>query len=275
MKIAELHNDYLTKIIKFNNICSYLRKNEQYLSYLCSPVWTSELKSPLNFLVNKKKQIDLIKTSVNIKLCIEDVGFLNYCDYDEFIKLKPFYCGLTWNNTNCFAGGAYNNGGLTKKGKEIVKIFEKNNILIDCAHLNRKSFNDLSNLSTKPLFCSHTGFNKIVFDCRNLDDSQVYDIVNSNGLVGLYFVGKYISDKNVSIFDIVKNINYFVEKFEIKNLAIGTDFYGTNDLPYNLKRYSQFNILKNNLLKIGYKNYEIDCIFYKNFENFIKNIEKT
>ena len=68
---------------------------------------------------------------------------------------------------------------------------------------------------------------------------------------------------------ILIKIPYFVQNFGLENLAIGTDFFGTSDLPCDVQSYYDFSKIKQKLHQIGYKNAQIDAIFYKNYEIFV------
>ena len=171
--MIDLHNDFLTKL-KDDKIIDYLENNKNYLDMLLCPVFTTELKNPLNFIKKSKK---IIKKYDFCKIAIEDIGFLSNDDFDEILKIKPTYIGLTWNYANRFAGGAYSNSSLTNAGKNLIKKCEKSNILIDCAHLNYRSFCDVLNVIERPIICSHTGFCDIVCDRRNLTKNQIKDII--------------------------------------------------------------------------------------------------
>lgn len=268
VKICDLHNDYLTELDCNEKIEEYLTKQNS-LQVLLSPIWTTKLKDVKNFASEKKKLLSFVKPNFHTKICFEDMNFFD----DDFTWLKninPFFCGLVWNEDNKYAGGAYGKGKLTKKGKILVQNLEKRNIYVDTAHMNICTFNNFTSITTKPIFCSHTGFCDIALDKRNLTKQQIMEIIKSKGLVGLFFVGKYISKQKVTIEDVVHCIDHFVCCYDYNNLAIGTDFYGSKDLPSQLKTYNQFELLKEKLNKIGYSNEVIDAIFYKNFLNFIK-----
>ena len=266
--ILDLHNDFLTELNK-KDIVEYLDKNSSITKGVCAAIWTNQLINPLKVI---KDRSNLLKNNLKQKyyLCIEDLWFVDKVNINEIIKLKPLYCGLCWNNKNSLCAGAYSSGGLTLKGKYIIKRLQDDCVMMDTAHMNRQSFYDYAKFTTKPIFCSHTGFNDVVKDKRNLTKNQLKLIVESSGLVGLYFVGKYISYNNCSVLDIVKNIDYFVNNFGIKNLSIGTDFYGTKDLPSGIKNYQDLAKIKQKLANFGYKNSEIDAIFVNNAKNFIK-----
>lgn len=266
--LLDLHNDFLTELDE-NSYEKYLQNCEQNLCQICAPIWTTNLGKPINYISSKINKICSLYLKQKPYVCLEDLGFVT--NFDILTNWQFLYCGLCWNNSNKYCGGAYGTGKITSKGKKLVSFLQESNIIVDCAHMNKCSFNDYVNISKKPIFCSHTGFYDIVKDKRNLEKSQIDLIVSSGGLVGLYFVGKYISQNKCNSDEIVKNILYFVENYGTKNLAIGSDFYGTDDLPEDINSYADFDIIKQKLLKNGIKEDEIVDIFYKNAFSFIKN----
>ena len=265
--MIDLHNDFLTEIVGIKNQVEYAKKISDILTFLYCPIWTSKLKNAKKYIKNKQ---NLIKNYQNLQICIEDIGFLQPNDFNFLNIVNPKYVGLVWNNSNIYGGGAYDISGITKNGKNLVKFLETNNMLVDIAHCNSKTFYDIINVVTRPVFCSHTGFCGIKNDKRNLTNKQLELIVNSNGLVGLYFVGKYICNKKYATSkDVVNNIDYFVQKFGTKHLAIGTDFYGTDDLPYDVRNYEQIDLIEKELFLRGYTKANVEDIFENNAKNFL------
>ena len=86
--IADTHNDYLTKGVS----STYLEAREEYLKFLCSPVWTSEIPEPLIKIKKAKEFLDSKKLNTTLKLCVEDCWFLNKNNLEEFLALEPFLC---------------------------------------------------------------------------------------------------------------------------------------------------------------------------------------
>ena len=138
---------------------------------------------------------------------VTSFDLLNTNLFNSLIKLKPFAVTLTWNNKNQFGGGAHSTCGLTKFGKLAIKMLEQNGILVDCAHLNRKSFWQFTRLTTKPIFVSHSNLNCICSHKRNLTNKQIEFIAKSGGYVGLTLYQKfilektkqYLEDKNIKV----------------------------------------------------------------------------
>lgn len=269
LKIFDLHNDYFLKFKSDKKRDNYVNKKIKPAESVVSAVWTSEL-DVFESIREIERARDYLNRFKNLFLGVEDLHFLGDDNIDKFLMLKPIYAGLTWNLTNCLAGGCNESGRLTNFGKLAIKKLENNNIFVDSAHLNEESFMDLSKISNKPLLCSHTGFFGVNEHKRNLKDYQIKMIIDSGGLVGLCLVSEFLSgEKHCEIGDIVCHIDYFACKFGIDNLALGTDFYGTKSLPKGIKNYSDLSQkLCFKLKNLGYTEKSINKIFFDNANKY-------
>ena len=278
MKIADLHNDCLTKLDDVE-LKEYLKDcKKSGVRFLSCSFFSSNITTPQCFKLLKEKS-EFLK-SLNLKnfhLHIEDIYFADTKKkLDNLLEYAPFSCSLTWNFNNAFAGGAKDNGNLTPLGEYAINLFNKNGVLLDYAHLNKKSFWQTCEISKKPIYVSHTGF---WFDktCeRNLDDEQIKKIIQTGGFIGVYMLKEnIIGDKEIfDAFAYAKTIFDFVSIYGDKNIGLGTDFYGLSEYPEGIKDYKDLKILKTALKKLGLKNSSISNIFYKNFFKFLKRIKK-
>lgn len=146
-------------------------------------------------------------------------------------KLKC--CSLTWNYDNAFAGGANGSCGLTALGKDFVCFLNDNDVAVDLSHLNERSFYDVIGIAKKPI-ATHSGIFSLKPHLRNLKDEQIEAIINKNGIVGIAPVPDFVPGGNKDGF--FRSISYFIDKFGCDNLAIGTDFYGSDGID-GLKNY--------------------------------------
>lgn len=264
MRIFDAHNDYFTAL-NAEEAKAYQKKLKKSRGKVISSIYTTELKNPLGKINKLNKNTELIH--------IEDLGFLDSNKMGKLTQIKPFSCGLTWNYKNHFAGGCLSSGGVTKDGKQLIKFLATNGIKIDLAHLNRKSFWQIAklNLPRGSVFCSHTAINSVNKHLRNLTNKQIEYIIKKGGLVGICFVSQFLNGKSVSTSDDVCNhIMYFIKKWGADNLCIGTDFYGTKDLPIDLTCYEDFALLKKKLIKRGVLSTDVNKIFYQNLKRFTK-----
>jgi len=248
MRLIDLHNDAVTKI-SHKRFLKYVKCAEKAgVQTIFVSVWTTEMQGPLQKIRETREFLDSINSNVQLPLHIEDAWFINEQNIDEVIKCKPYSVGLTWNTNNNLAGGANDDGNLTLLGKKIIEKLIKNDIVIDLAHLNRPSFFEVTKLlreKGQPLLCTHTCFDEVHSHPRNLNREQIKTIVNAGGLIGLTLVGKFLSpNKRATLHDVCKHIEYFIKNFGTDNIAIGTDFFGTDNLPRGLRKYKDFKRLE-------------------------------
>lgn len=198
----------------------------------------------------------------------EDISFTD--TPEELAAFEPAYCSLTWNFDNIYAGGALENGELTDKGRKTIELFNSRKICLDTAHLNRQSFFEVADIADRVL-CSHTCFEGVRKHPRNLTDEQIKLLIEKNGIIGLTFVSEFLNEnKKATPQDVVNHIDYFAQKFGIDNLAIGTDFYGTNPIKH-LRNYDDDFLPLKELLKIkNYSDSAINQIFFDNANNFFR-----
>lgn len=267
-RIFDLHNDYFLKLKTDNKKTKYVTKSS--VQNIISAIWTSNLDNRESMYEIEEAR-NFVNKHEHLFLGVEDLHFLNKNNFQEFLSFRPVYAGLTWNTTNCLAGGAHESGKLTSFGKTTIKNLENNNIKVDTAHLNEESFMDVAKTTGKPLFCSHTAVYGIQPNSRNLKDYQIKMIIDSGGLLGLCLVSDFLNGTNNSkIYDVVSHIDYIACKFGIENLALGTDFYGTSHLPKSMRNYDDLTQkLSFELAKLGYTEKAINKIFFENANKFL------
>ena len=280
MQICDAHNDLLSTFDNvldinnyFNNFCINNKVVKIFTAYYVSQyeIKTYSCNEILQHIVDKHS---LIKNFDIATFTLENIGFIqNFSDLEKIIKLKPFCVTLTWNYNTNLAGGAYENGGLTQFGKEVIKILEANKIIVDVAHLNKQSFIEFSKLTKYPIFCSHTSCKDIYNIPRAIDDEQLQIIKATDGFVGLCLYSTLLSDHRADFKTIKKHINHLVNVVGFDNIGFGTDFNGTGECnPQNFDiDYNGMPILLEKLQKFyGYKN--VSKIAYQNLLNYINKI---
>ena len=276
MKFIDAHNDFLIEIKDIKEKRDYIKyiKFNNSIKRICSSVWTTKYPNAINKLLECYNYSQINK---KISISIEDIGFINKNNLNETVsiikKINPVYCGLVWNYNNNLGGGCYSNNGLTKLGKEVIKILEKSNVIIDTAHMNKKTFFEFTKITNFPIFNSHTNFNLFKYHKRNLSDKQIKMVIYSNGFIGVCFVKNFIFDNLVNLKLIARELAVFINKYGDTNIGIGSDFYGTKDLPKDLKTYEDLKYLKKYLVKEGLSIKTINNIYYKNYQNYLKRIK--
>ena len=255
--IFDLHSDLLTSEMDDAQKKIVAKNISQTTKACVLAYWTTKTNDLPSFI--RLSEIN------NLYFAVEDMNFFNYQHAGALLSLKPLYCGLTWNYDNAIAGGAFGYSGITKWGKEVVRFLNNNDIAIDGAHLNTRSFYDVIEFSKKFLV-SHTAILELKRHKRNINKNQLIAIKQKGGIVGITPVNAFL--KGQSIRDYVETIDFVLTQIGEDFSAIGSDFYGTKDIPDWLKSYDSFEMVKYEMEKMGYKTETIDKIFYKNTAKF-------
>ncbi len=256
--LFDCHNDVLTSELTLEAKIAAIRGYKSVGRVVCA-LWTSGGEGV--------EIAEKAKAALDFDFAVEDLGAFTESDLSRAIRLKPLYCGLTWNYDNSLAGGALGRGGLTSTGGRYVQTLESHGVRIDTAHLNERSFREVASAAEK-IFCSHASLYELAPYPRNLKPYQVNEILSRGGVVALTPITKFNS------LSFPETIDYFVEKYGLRGVAIGSDFYGSTDFPKDLKSYSDFARVRASLMDRGYSASDVDDVFYRNAARFFDEREE-
>ena len=130
-----------------------------------------------------------------------------------------------------FPGSPDIGGGLTGKGKDLVRLCNELGIVIDLSHMNEAGFNDVAATSDAPLVASHSNAHALSASPRNLTDRQLAQIKETGGLVGLNYATFYLSadgsaDRNMSWEPMIRHMDHLIEHLGEDHVGLGSDFDG-------------------------------------------------
>ncbi|PYL05825.1 MAG: membrane dipeptidase [Verrucomicrobia bacterium] len=168
---------------------------------------------------------------------------------DDLNLLRAFYelgvrsVGLTHARRNAAgSGGIFKpsgspRDGLTNFGCDLVRECERLGILIDLAHINPRGFEDIIDLTSKPLIVSHTNARKFYDIERNITDEQIKIIGQRGGVVGLNAILVSPDPQTSTIDRYVNHIEHVIGLAGIDSVGIGFDFceYLFQQLPESLR----------------------------------------
>ncbi|PTW62721.1 dipeptidase AC [Breoghania corrubedonensis] len=192
--------------------------------------------------------------------------------------------GPVWSRPNVFAFGVpfrFPSGpdigpGLTDAGKALVRACNDLGILVDLSHLNDAGFWDVAEISDAPLVASHSNVHSICPHSRNVTDKQLDAIAETGGLVGINFGVLFLDpqgnkDKAMDLSNLVRHVDYIVDRAGIDHVALGSDFDGTT-IPDALRDASDLPKLIAALREAGYDGEALDKITHL---NWIRVLERT
>lgn len=160
-------------------------------------------------------------------------------------------------------------GGLTEKGRAFVAEMEKLGIIPDVSHLSDAGFYDVLETTQKPFVASHSNARSICRCVRNLSDDMIRKLAQRGGCTGLNFCADFLKEVTVgeknpgAIEDVVRHARHITNVGGIDVLGLGSDFDGI-DTNEGLPGAQSMGLLWEALHKAGYRESELDKIFYKN-----------
>ena len=134
---------------------------------------------------------------------------------------------------NAMAGSAHgvDKGGLTDKGRDLLKRMEAKGITVDLSHGSARQLEDVLAVATKPVVVSHTGVRGTCDNNRNLSDDQLRAIAANGGMVGIGFWDTATCGKDATA--IANAILYAAGIMGIDHVGLGSDFDGSVATPFD------------------------------------------
>ncbi len=196
---------------------------------------------------------------------------------------------LTWNEQNSFATGALADPkrGLTDLGKKAIDIIQEKKMILDCSHLNERSFWDVIDYSQTPILASHSNAKALVDVPRNLSDDQLFAIRDTKGLIGLNAYRPFVANTNEeqNTLGLIKQGAYIAEKIGVEHLAFGFDFmdflehdstasFTDSDIYWidGLETPAKVPALLQEMKAFGFSDQEIKQIAHDNWLNLIERV---
>ncbi len=191
------------------------------------------------------------------------VGELPQSWVDAGVKM----ISLTWDGENAWAQGCRGDArrGLTALGRDAVRKMETLHILPDAAHLNRRGFWELLEMTTRPIVVSHTASAMLHPIARNLTDAQFCAVRERGGLVGLSLCPEHLGAPTLS--RMIAHLEQFLSLGGEKTVALGCDLDGI-EIPTAFGGIRVVGTLYEQLLKRNYAESLADDIFFGNAYRF-------
>ncbi len=194
---------------------------------------------------------------------------------ENFYDLGVRSICLTWNYRNEIATGVEDDDhcGLTSFGKEVVREMNSLGMLIDLSHMNYEGYMEVMELTSCPVIASHSNAWEICGSKRNLNDEQLLKLKQNDGVTGINFYPEFLNNSgNADIHDIINHIEYISGLIGTRHIGIGTDFDGIEYLPEGINGVEDIDTVFNELLRLNYKQEEVDGIAGDNFLRVIRQV---
>jgi membrane dipeptidase len=150
-------------------------------------------------------------------------------------------------------------GGLTDKGKEMIRQMEAKRMIVDVAHASAKTIDDVLALATRPVFVSHSGVKGTCDNQRNLSDEHLKGIARTGGVIGIGFWDTAVCGTDAKA--IAKAIRYTANLIGVDHVGLGSDFDGAVATPFDTTGLVQ---ITDALLAEGFSDEEVGKIMGRN-----------
>ncbi|MEW6636085.1 MAG: dipeptidase [Actinomycetota bacterium] len=235
-------------------------------------------------------RLKVARTAGEIEGCLRDGVLAAVLHFEGAENLGPdpsaledFYerglrsLGLVWSRPNAYGHGVPfrfpsspdTGPGLTNAGREIVRECNRLGVLVDLSHLNERGFWDVAGITGAPLVVTHSNAHALCPASRNLTDRQLDAIRDSDGMAGVNFAVGFLredgrEDEDTPLEEIVRHVDYLVERLGIEHVGFGSDFDGAK-VPRELRDASGLPRLLDALRERGYGEPELRKLAYENW----------
>ena len=183
-----------------------------------------------------------------------------------------------------FAASGSPRGGLTPFGREVIQECEKLGIIIDLAHISPAGFEEIIEMTTKPVIISHTNARKYYDIERNVTDEQIKAVGARGGVIGINAVLVSPHKEEATLDRYIDHIVHVRDLIGIDGVAIGFDFFEfiyrqwseaeqiafQNKFTHahfvpELQKHSHSRSLTRRLIERGFSDEEIERILFRNW----------
>lgn len=174
--------------------------------------------------------------------------------------------------------GATEVGGVTVRGRQLLKEMEKLGIMLDLTHLSDPAFFEAVDQFSGRVFASHSNCRALAPGPRQLSDEQLKRIIERGGVIGIAMEVSMLqaaarpgepAREAVSLETVVYHIDHVCQLAgSARHAAIGSDLdggFGAERCPRDLDTIADLQRLEPILASRGYSREDIAAIFYENW----------
>jgi microsomal dipeptidase-like Zn-dependent dipeptidase len=154
-------------------------------------------------------------------------------------------------------------GGLTERGRDMVRRMESRRMIIDVAHASPQTLDDILQMAARPVIVSHTGVKGVCDNRRNLSDAQLRAIAGRGGLVGIGYWETAVCGMDAA--SVARAMRHAARVAGVEHIALGSDFDGAVAVPFDA---SGLVLLTDALINEGFSDDDIAKIMGGNALRF-------
>ncbi|KAL3422111.1 membrane dipeptidase [Phlyctema vagabunda] len=197
-----------------------------------------------------------------------------------FYRLGVRYVTLTHDGNNMWAESATAattpHGGLSEKGKSLVKEMNRMGMIIDLSHTNHETQIQTLNISIAPVIFSHSSCFQLTPHVRNVKDETLILLRQNRGIIMICFLPSLtkMPTSPAAVSSVVSHIIHAGELIGYSHVGIGSDFDGMLTGPEGLDDVSCYPALVVELLKRGVSEEDVRLVMGENIIRVLEEAEK-
>ncbi|EEA28320.1 membrane dipeptidase GliJ [Talaromyces marneffei ATCC 18224] len=195
-------------------------------------------------------------------------------------KLGVRYVTLTHSKHNQYADSATSNpplhGGLSAKGKEIIREMNRIGMMIDLSHTSRETTLSALELSLAPVAFTHSCVANIVSTDRNVSDEALDKLKLNRGIIMIALIPtlNHLDSSIANISHVIDHILYVAERIGFDHIGLGSDYDGMMKAVNGLEDVSRYPDLVEAMLIRGISRENVEKIIGRNVIRVLKEVEE-
>lgn len=230
----------------------------------------------------------------------------------SFYRLGARYMTLTHNVTLDWADAVMDepkHNGLTPFGKEVVREMNRLGMLVDLSHVTPKVMSDALEVTEAPVMFSHSSARALTDHPRNVPDEILAKLPENGGVVMVTFIPSFVSQEvkdwedpleemlhgvpfdeayrritkeytekhqpkpKATLIHVADHIEHARKIAGVDHVGIGSDFWGSGDMPEGLEDVSKFPYLFAELIDRGWTDEDLKKLAGRNLLRVLRQAE--
>ncbi len=145
---------------------------------------------------------------------------------DAYYALGVRVMQPTYNARNRLGDGCLEraNSGLSKLGRAAITRMNELGIVVDIAHVGRRTSLEVIEASTAPVIASHGNACGVYDSRRNLTDEQIKAVAASGGVIGVCAFPGFVSAADADLDKMLDHVDYLAGLVGAEHVGLGMDF---------------------------------------------------
>ncbi|XP_052252191.1 dipeptidase 1-like [Dreissena polymorpha] len=170
--------------------------------------------------------------------------------------------------------------GLTDFGKKVILEMNRLGMIVDLAHVAKKTMLDVLSLTRAPVLFTHSSAFRLCNHYRNVQDDVLLKTRENGGVVMVNFYTPFVvcspnNKPTTELTDVADHIEYIKNLIGVDHVGVGGDYDGADSFPIGLENVSFYPELFAELVKRGWSDLDLQKLAGRNVLRVFREVEKV